>query len=144
LARQELVEARRLIAQRDDRPSAENIRLCRQELASLGDTPLKRATEFPDFFTTSACRDLLFHVQEQQLTLPEISTFLTQNRLEFLGFDVADRVLQDFRRRFPDDGTMTDLDLWHIFESENPATFSGMYQFWIQKREDHGPVMPAE
>jgi SAM-dependent methyltransferase len=134
LARQELVDARRFIAQRDDRPSAENIRRCRQELAGLEDrAPPKRATEFPDFFTTSACRDLLFHVQEHQLMLPEIGTFLTQNRLEFLGFDVEDRVFQNFRRRFPDDKTMTDLDLWRIFESENPATFSGMYQFWIQK-----------
>ncbi len=134
LARQELADARRFIAQRDDRPSAENIRRCRQELAGLEDgTSPKRATEFPDFFTTSACRDLLFHVQEHQLTLPEIGTFLTQNRLEFLGFDITDHVLRNFRRRFPDDKTMTDLNVWHIFESENPATFSGMYQFWIQK-----------
>jgi hypothetical protein len=28
---------------------------------------------------------------------------------------------------------MTDLNLWHIFETENPHTFTGMYQFWIQR-----------
>jgi tetratricopeptide (TPR) repeat protein/2-polyprenyl-3-methyl-5-hydroxy-6-metoxy-1,4-benzoquinol methylase len=134
LARRELVEARRFIAQRDDRPSAENIRRRRQELTSFDDgTPLKRATEFPDFFTTSACRDLLFHVQEHQMTLPEIGAFLNQNRLSFLGFEVADHVLQNFRRQFRDDKTMTDLSRWHVFESENPDTFSGMYQFWVQK-----------
>jgi hypothetical protein len=28
---------------------------------------------------------------------------------------------------------MTNLANWHRFESENPATFRGMYQFWVQK-----------
>jgi tetratricopeptide (TPR) repeat protein/2-polyprenyl-3-methyl-5-hydroxy-6-metoxy-1,4-benzoquinol methylase len=134
IARQDLVDARRFIAQRGYRPSAEDIRRCRQELTSFGDdTPLKRATEWPDFFSTSTCRDLLFHIQEHQLTLPEISTFLSQNRLEFLGFNLPGNVLLNFRRRFPNDKTMTDLDHWHRFETENPVIFAGMYQFWIQK-----------
>jgi tetratricopeptide (TPR) repeat protein/SAM-dependent methyltransferase len=133
-ARKDLVDARQFIAQRGYRPAAEDIRRCRQELTSfVDDTPLKRVTELSDFFSTSACRDLLFHVQEHQLTLPEIRDFLTQNRLEFLGFEVPSHLLANFRRRFPDDKTMTDLNLWHIFERENPATFVGMYQFWIQK-----------
>jgi 2-polyprenyl-3-methyl-5-hydroxy-6-metoxy-1,4-benzoquinol methylase len=133
-ARQDLVDARRFIAERGYGPSTEDIRRCRQELASFGDgTPLRRAAELSDFFSSSACRDLLFHVQEHQLTIPEISHFLRQSRLEFLGFDLSGHVLQNFRRRFPSDKTMTDLNLWHIFETENPATFTGMYQFWIQK-----------
>ena len=134
LARQDLVDARRFIADRGYRPSAEDIRRCRQELTSFGDdTPLKRATEWSDFFSTSTCRDLLFHVQEHQFTLPEIGTFLSQNRLEFLGFNLPGYVLQNFRRRFPGDKTMTDLNHWHSFETENPMIFAGMYQFWIQK-----------
>jgi tetratricopeptide (TPR) repeat protein/2-polyprenyl-3-methyl-5-hydroxy-6-metoxy-1,4-benzoquinol methylase len=134
IARQDLAEARRFIAQRGYRPSAEDIQRCRQELISFGDdTLLKRATQWPDFFSTSTCRDLLFHIQEHQLTLPEISTFLSQNRLEFLGFNLPGYVLQHFRRRFPNDRTMTDLNHWHRFETENPIIFAGMYQFWIQK-----------
>jgi tetratricopeptide (TPR) repeat protein/2-polyprenyl-3-methyl-5-hydroxy-6-metoxy-1,4-benzoquinol methylase len=132
LARQDLVEARKFIAKRGYGPSAEDIRRCRQELSGDG-TPLRRVTEWTDFFSTSACRDLLFHVQEHQLTLPEIGAFLRQYRLEFLGFDLPGHVLQKFRRRFPNDKTMTDLDLWHIFESENPSIFAAMYQFWTQK-----------
>ena len=31
---------------------------------------------FNDFFSTSECRDLLFHVQEHRMTLPAISDFL--------------------------------------------------------------------
>jgi len=26
-----------------------------------------------------------------------------------------------------------DLDAWHEFELRNAQTFSGMYEFWIQK-----------
>jgi 2-polyprenyl-3-methyl-5-hydroxy-6-metoxy-1,4-benzoquinol methylase len=133
-ARQDLVDARKLIAERGYGASAEDIRRCRQELTGFGNhTPLRRVTELSDFFSTSACRDLLFHVQEHQMTLREISPFLRQNRLELLGFDLPGHVLQNFRQRFPDDKMMTDLDLWHIFERENPSTFAGMYQFWIQK-----------
>jgi hypothetical protein len=42
-------------------------------------------------------------------------------------------MLQNFRRRFPNDRTMTNLALWHTFETENPSIFAGMYQFWIRK-----------
>ena len=35
--------------------------------------------------------------------------------------------------RFPTDRAMTDLTCWDLFESENPATFTRMYQFWVQK-----------
>jgi hypothetical protein len=30
---------------------------------------------------------------------------------------------------------MTDLACWDRFERDNPSTFSGMYQFWVQKNE---------
>jgi SAM-dependent methyltransferase len=133
-ARQDINDARRFIAQRGYRPCAEDIRRFRQELAGFGDdTSIRPATESEDFFSTSACRDLLFHVQEHQSTLPEIKAFISQNWLEFLGFELAGHVLQHFRRRFPFDRTVTDLDLWHIFETENPLVFAGMYEFWIQK-----------
>jgi 2-polyprenyl-3-methyl-5-hydroxy-6-metoxy-1,4-benzoquinol methylase len=134
LARQDLHAARNFIAKCSYGTSAEDIRKCRQELADFGaDTPQAKVTEWVDFFSTSSCRDLLFHVQEHQLTLPEIGSFLRQNRLEFFGFNVPSSVLQNFRRRFPNDTTTTDLARWHIFETENPSIFAGMYQFWIQK-----------
>jgi len=97
------------------------------------ETATRPATESEDFFSMSACRDLLFHVQEHQLTLPEIKAFLNENRLEFLGFELPGHVVESFRRRFPTAGTMIDLDLWHIFETENPLVFAGMYEFWVQK-----------
>jgi SAM-dependent methyltransferase len=135
LARQDIAAARVLIAQRGYGPSAEDIRRCRHELAGFGDdgAPLSTVANQLDFFSTSRCRDLLFHVQEHQFTLPEIDDFLRANGLEFLGFDLPSAALQSFRRRFPNYGTMSDLALWHTFELENPSLFTGMYQFWIRK-----------
>lgn len=136
LARQDLAAARMFIAQRGYGQSAEDVRRCRYELAGFGDgAPLSGVVNWHDFFSTSPCRDLLFHVQEHQFTLPEIDNFLRQNQLEFLGFDLPGGTLQDFRRRFPNHGTMTDLALWHTFEVENRSLFTGMYQFWIRKRQ---------
>ena len=134
LARADINRTRAYIAEKGYGRSAEDIRRCRQDLLSFPDnSPLKRATQSLDFFDTSSCRDLLFHVHEHQLTLPEIKAFLVGNDLQFLGFDVDPGVLQQYRLRCPDDETMTDLDRWHAFEIENPGTFLGMYQFFVQK-----------
>ena len=148
LARQELAPARTFITQRGYRPSAAEIRQCRQELIGFGhDTPLAKVTEWADFFCTSTCRDLLFHVQEHQMNLPEIGSFLSENQMRLLGFVLPRGVLETFRRRFPN-GNTTDLALWHAFEIENPSTFMEMYEFWIQKQHglppiDHNPSTSA-
>ena len=134
LARQDIAAARTLIAQRGYGPTAEDVRRCRHELAGFSDAgPVSRVVQWRDFFSTSSCRDLLFHVEEHQFTLSQIDDFLRQNRLEFLGFDLPGGVLQHFRQRFPNHGTMIDLALWHAFEIENPSLFTNMYQFWIRK-----------
>jgi 2-polyprenyl-3-methyl-5-hydroxy-6-metoxy-1,4-benzoquinol methylase len=136
LARQDIAAVRVLIAQRGYGTSAEDVRRGRDELAGGGDGAApSKVVNWPDFFSTSSCRDLLFHVQEHQFTLPEIDDFLRANQLEFLGFDLPGAALQDFRQRFPDRGTITDLALWHTFEAENPSLFTGMYQFWIRKSQ---------
>jgi len=136
LARGDLDAARRFIVRRGYGPAAADIRRCRAELTGPdtgADPAVAKVAEWGDFFSTSACRDLLFHVAEQQMTLPEIDGFLRDHHLQFLGFDLPGDVLQAFRRRFPQDGAMSDLALWHTFEMENPSIFTGMYQFWIRK-----------
>jgi Flp pilus assembly protein TadD/SAM-dependent methyltransferase len=135
LGRADIVAAQAYIAERGYGRSAQDIRRCRQELLNLnGGTRFNKILGFNDFFSTSACRDLLFHVQEHRFTLPAINSFLRKNNLQFLGFRLDTQIAEAFRNRFSADGASTDLDLWHLFETENPATFSGMYQFWIQKR----------
>ena len=132
LARADIRAGREFIAERGIGRTAADIRQCRQDILGSADgTPLKSVSKYSDFFTVSECRDLVFHVQEHQLTIPEIKAFLADNNLTFLGF--ANAPAQSYRARFPNDPAMTDLDRWHVFETENPKTFVNMYQFWVQR-----------
>jgi SAM-dependent methyltransferase len=136
LARQNIPAARALITERGYRQSAHDIRRFRQEIFALDDdAPAKSLSRSSDFFATSSCRDLFFHVQEHHITIPAIKEFLAANDLAFLGFEGPMRA--DYAARFPADRAMIDLDCWHQFETERPATFLTMYQFWVQK------VLPA-
>lgn len=135
IARRRIVRIRSLIAERGYGSTPEAIRRCRQDLLDLDQSEkFGNVLESPDFFSTSACRDLLFHVQEHRMTLTGIKAFLDANQLSLLGFELASDVLHAYRRRFPDDRAATDLEHWQDFEAENPDTFWAMYQFWVQKR----------
>lgn len=135
LARRDVNAARAYVADRKYASSADAIRQSRQDILALpAGTPARNVAASLDFFTTSECRDLLFHVQEQQMTLPEIARFLGASDAELLGFIVDPGVMQRFQARFPQEAAIADLDLWHAFETEHPDTFAGMYQFWLRKR----------
>ncbi len=133
LARRNIVAARTLIAARGYRPTPEDIRRCREDIAAAEDPLLKSVIKWEDFFATNECRDLLFHVQEHRITLREIKSFLAANGVEFAGFILDAPALQRFASRFPERAALTDLDRWHEFEAEAPGTFAAMYQFWVRK-----------
>ena len=135
LGRQSVVAVHKFIAERGFRATVDDIRKCRQALIDVDDQdPMKVVTAAADFFSTSECRDALFHVQEGRLTLPTIKDILVENDLDFLGFDIGARIPEQYAARFPQDKARENLDLWHIFETENPRTFIGMYQFWVQRK----------
>ncbi len=129
--RKDVVAARSFIAEHGYRSTPSDIRRCRQDLLK---TPIASVTRFADFFTTSECRDLLFHVHEARMTLPAINTFIGEHGLKFLGFEFDAPVLHQLHNHFATSGwSLTDLGRWHEFETKFPDTFSGMYQFWVQK-----------
>ena len=133
VARRNVNKARAFIAERGYGATADEIRRARQDLIGQGEAgAFGFLLHASDFFSMSACRDLLFHVQEQQLTLGEIDAFLRESKLSFLGFE-GNVNLQAYKRRFPDDRAAVDLGQWQTFENENPDTFNRMYQFWVQK-----------
>ena len=143
MGRRNVVAARALIAERGYRPVPEDIRRIREVVAGAEDgSLLKSISQWSDFFTVSECRDLLFHPQEHRTSLPEIKSFLAANGLQFAGF-ILDALTSDaFVRRFPEISNLThkarfdafaDLDRWHVFETERPETFAGMYRFWVHK-----------
>jgi 2-polyprenyl-3-methyl-5-hydroxy-6-metoxy-1,4-benzoquinol methylase len=135
LARRDIVRVRNLISSADIGSSSQDIRGYRKHLLGLKNFEnYGFATSSSDFFSTSACRDLLFHVQEHRMNLPTLDRFFKDHDLTFLGFEIDSSVIRAYKNRFPNDPSATNLDQWHIYEEENPNTFIGMYQFWIQKK----------
>jgi len=131
-ARRPVLAARAHIAER----AADDIRGFRQDLIQSGDPDAYASIlQSEDFFSLSACRDLLFHVQEQQVTLGQIARFVQDHNLRLLGFELDGAVLAAYRRRFPQDRAATDLACWEAFEADHPGLFGGMYIFWVQKPE---------
>src|SRR5207248_4273231 len=82
-ARRDIVAARGFIAERRYASTAADIRRARQDLfdrrAEFG-----RVTTARDFYVTSECRDLLFHVEEHCFTLPQVSKMLASLGLRFI------------------------------------------------------------
>jgi tetratricopeptide (TPR) repeat protein/2-polyprenyl-3-methyl-5-hydroxy-6-metoxy-1,4-benzoquinol methylase len=130
IARRHVVKAREFIAARGYASTPDDIRRFRQDPAVV---ELQLLSKLSDFYSTSNCRDLLFHVQEHRLTLDQLESFLAKFGLLFIGFQLDRRELHQYRACFPDDPSGTNLRNWALFEADNPDTFIGMYQFWIQK-----------
>lgn len=132
LARRDIVELRSLIAREGFPPTAEGIRACRRFVRNHpGDRFRALVEEAIDFYSTSMVRDLLFHVMEHRLTLPQIADLLARNGLRFLGFTFQDARAKDlYRRTYPADRDLLDLGNWAALEAAEPWIFRGMYQFW--------------
>jgi len=137
VARADLLAAQKWVKEMGYALTLDDIRRCRHEMMfSSTDTRIKRCLGIRDFYITSECRDLLFHVQEHRFTLPQIKAMLAELSLEFLGFQTEDPSRQNkYKARFPEDSNMVSLDNWHRHEIENPETFIKMYQFWVRKRQ---------
>lgn len=133
VARQEILEAFRYIARNGFKDTLEDIRKCRNNILNMPNGELIKSVELlQDFYTTSTCRDLLFHQHEKRFTLLQIDEILTRLELEFIGFDLPlGSIKQRYKNMFPNDVLMQSLKNWHIFEQTFPETFKGMYSFWV-------------
>jgi tetratricopeptide (TPR) repeat protein/2-polyprenyl-3-methyl-5-hydroxy-6-metoxy-1,4-benzoquinol methylase len=135
LARRDIVRVRNLIDKERIGSSSKEIRDFRKYLHGLKNSEdYGFATNSLDFFGTSTCRDLLFHIQEHRMNLKVLNRFIKEHDLNFLGFEPYGSMLRTYKNRFQNDPSATNLNQWHIYEEENPDTFFSMYQFWIQKK----------
>jgi len=132
VARQHIVRVREKVALLRVGTSEAEIRKYRQSLAESHDENHQLLSESSDFFSLSTLRDLIFHVQEHQFTLPQVKSSLAVLGLKFCGFEVQD-IDSRFRQFHGEPSDIYDLVLWHEFEESNPRAFAGMYQFWCQK-----------
>jgi SAM-dependent methyltransferase len=95
--------------------------------------PGSELVQSADFYTMSEFRDLVCHVNEHHMRLPEIAEFLDRNALTFRGFWLSPHWLHEFRKRYPNEPWPGRLELWEAFEEANPRTFDAMYLFWCNK-----------
>jgi SAM-dependent methyltransferase/Flp pilus assembly protein TadD len=133
IARRGVVAARAFIAAHGFGATPAEIRRFRFAMMQRNDAMARNITWFNDFYSTSECRDLVFHTQEHRMTLPEIKAFLDEQNLHLIGLEVDRETARRYAAQFPADIAMVDLDLWHAFEQDNPQTFAAMYRFWVQK-----------
>ena len=132
LARQSVVRVREEIALLGVETSEADIRGYRRSLAEKEDENHQFLTTSGDFFSLSALRDLIFHVQEHRFTLPQIEECLEELGLAFCGFENK-KAISNFRDFHGEIADIRDLTLWHQYEESEPQAFVGMYQFWCQK-----------
>lgn len=119
-------------------PDPAGIRALRRSLRGLpADHPLHPLAGSPDFYNLSACRDLMLHMREHHLSLPQLADWLDGLGLVFMGFVFENpRTPATYRARFPDDPAMTDLVCWDRYEQEFPNSFGRMYRFWVRRRRE--------
>lgn len=135
IARRNIVKAHEAIEKGGYDSTAEGMRKFRRESPDLLDrTVMQDLMNRGDYYHLSMYRDLLFHVQEFRVTIPQIAEKIKSLGLEFVKFGVEPQVLVLYRKMFPDESKLWDLDNWHAFEQEYPDTFSNMYHFFCRKK----------
>ena len=131
-ARATINTARERVAALGLSADTQGVRTLRARVLAGMEPTLSSLLDSEDFYTTSMCRDLIFHPLEHQFDLREIATMLDTLGLQFEGFELPHPLLkQQFRAaRLGDE---TDLAAWGQFEERNPRTFDGMYVMWCRK-----------
>jgi 2-polyprenyl-3-methyl-5-hydroxy-6-metoxy-1,4-benzoquinol methylase len=136
IARQHVALCRQMIKEKKLKATPEGISSFRQEIMALDDTnPLKKIEASNNFYSTSMCRDLVFHVKEHHFTLPQIKNILDDFDMHLIALKVRQHnAVKMYHSMYPDDPETKNLDNWHKFEQQYPDTFVGMYQFWSHKK----------
>ncbi len=130
MARKRISEHREAIRQQALEPTLENIRRYRSECIKEESDSIMNSR---DFFSTSECRDLLFHTHEKTYTWLEIGSMMDLNNLKILAIDLPLTARAQYSKINPDDKNMTNIKHMHNFELEFPETFTSMLVFWCKK-----------
>lgn len=135
-AREQIKAARDFVEEGGYQATSDDIRRCRNDILALptDHTMRKMLIKSNDFYSTSVVRDLIFHVQEHRMTIPQIKDMMDKLGLTLVRFSALKPKEQKiFMKMFPDDPDGKNFDNWEKFEEKYPLTFAGMYQFWCRK-----------
>ena len=132
-ARAPLIFSRRRASLLGAEPTDSQIRGYRRTLLDAGGSELDALCEWSDFFNLSEWRDLIFHAQEHQFSLLQIDRLLDDANIRFCGFENPS-LIKKFRTFHGDSSSIYDLGAWQAMEAQDRSLFTGMYQFWCQKK----------
>ncbi len=113
--------------------TANDIRAVREALLRQGGDRWQAILQSPDFYSLSACRDLLFHEQEHVFDLQEIRRMTEKAGLNWIGIIPPPGARELARDKLQLETTQLTLNDWHTLEQLEPGLFSGMYQFYVRK-----------
>ena len=132
-ARDVVARVRRHIADAAIPADVGGVRAFRATVMAEGETgAFAQLLAEPDFYSVSACRDLLFHAQEHRFTLARIKAMIEGEGLRFLGFDLGGAIPDLYATYAPFDRDKNDLLSWDRFEADHPGLIGG-YLFWCHK-----------
>ena len=136
LGRRFIIKAKSIYDDSGRHVSDDEIRQFRIDIMDSSDIELAtNISGYKDFYALHDCRDLIFHENENNYNISDIATLIDEAGLQFIGFDLWDlSVVDKFINMFPEEGSLSDLKKWAIFEEKYPDTFSSMYIFWCRKK----------
>ena len=120
---------------RKDKDDRETIRQVRQRIIEESNRhpDARYILSIRDFFDLYQIRDLLFHPQERDVTLPELKELFVRFKLKVIGVDqVSERVKQEFIDKYGVE-KLNCLDTWELFEREVPTWCGNCYCFILAK-----------
>ena len=133
-ARRDLEPVRAFAREQGFGTSEEELRRFRAAIFALPhDHPAASVTARRDFYSLSMLRDLVFHVQEHRFNPLQLADACSSLGLEFCGFSLPPESKQGFNAMFASAANECDLTQWHAYETAQPTTFVGMYQFLVRK-----------
>ncbi|MDX2143931.1 MAG: class I SAM-dependent methyltransferase [Rhodospirillaceae bacterium] len=89
--------------------------------------------KFVDYYSTSMCRDLLFHVCEHFYDARAIKPLLDQAGLEFACFELpAGLAKERYFEEFPHDPRLADAEAFSVFEARRGG-LGGIHRFYARK-----------
>ncbi len=141
MGRQHVAACQKWVKDEGYASTTESMRQFRQDIIAMEDTnPLKKMAYISDFYSASECRDLIFHVQEHRFTCLGIKEMIESLGLSLLHVGVrAINKKKQYLQQYPDDPKAINLENWHEFETQNPSTFTLMYDLVLGWKEEHRP-----
>ena len=133
IARSSIKELRNEIKKLDLDFNKKNMSKIREKISNSENNKIKILSKFPDFYSTSGFRDLIFNKIEHTFNPTEIENIILKQNLRFLGFDLFSPHMQRFKVFYPSYASELNLKYWNDFEINFPKTFASMYNFWVSK-----------